>query len=148
MPSKCSTKGQEVDQALIKTQALIILFLNPTHIIIVGILYCHCLTLLQSYFKINQLRKKSAQASLSIPIHKIMSFNNSLPSIPLLWYTKFSFIDTEKQETIPNSYKENKKSIKIILSVILYQLYTHLQKFRVSRSGFFPLLEENQTKKG
>lgn len=68
--------------------------------------------------------------------------NNSLPFIPLLWFNKFKCIDTEEQEIIPKSCKEGKKK------KIMYQLCTHLQKFRVSGSGVVPFLEENQTKKG
>lgn len=96
---------------------------------------------------INQLRIKSAQENLSIPIHKLMSLNNPLPSIPslvqqvqLYWYWTTG--------DYPKSYKKKKISIKIILSVGLYQLYAHLQRFRVSGSGFAPFLEQNQTKKG
>lgn len=58
---------------------------------------------------INQLRIKSAQEKLSIPLHKLMSLNNSLPSIPslvqqvqLYWYWKTG--------DYPKSYK-NKKTV-------------------------------------
>lgn len=95
---------------------------------------------------INQLRIKSAQEKLSIPLHKLMSLNNSLPSIPslvqqvqLYWYWTTG--------DYPKSYKNKKLYKDYTVSQLVSAVYTSA-KVQSVWSGFVPFLEENQTKKG
>lgn len=52
-----------------------------------------------------------------------MSLNNSMPFTPSLWFSKFNFIGTEEQETIPKSYKKKKQQKDYTVSQFLSAVY-------------------------